>query len=89
MENIQEQQPRVLKTPIYIKKAQQAYINRQKEIDLEAFNKRNALYMQKTINKIKEQGKYEEYKEHKREYMKQYRLKAKEAKQDLKNTQPI
>ena len=85
MENSQAQpkaQERIYKTPTYTKKAQQAYITRQKEKDLEAFNKRNAEYMQKSINKIKESGNYEEYKNNKREYMKLYRLKAKLKKQD-------
>lgn len=63
------------KTPSYTRKAQQAYINRQKEKDLEAYNKRNVQYMQNVINKLKDEGKYEEFKESKRNYMREYRLK--------------
>jgi hypothetical protein len=82
MENTQPQEERKYKTPSYTRNAAKAYINRLKEKDIEAFNKRNAEYMQKSIAKIKEQGNFEEYKNNKREYMKLYRLKAKLKKQE-------
>jgi len=78
MENTQVNTDKQYKTPIYTRKASKAYIDRLKDKDIEAFNKRNAEYMQKRINKIKEEGKYEEFKQDKKEYMKRYREKAKQ-----------
>jgi len=78
MENTQVNADKQYKTPIYTRKASKAYIDRLKDKDIEAFNKRNAEYMQKRINKIKEEGKYEEFKQDKKEYMKRYREKAKQ-----------
>jgi len=72
---------REYKTPIYTRNANKAYRERQKEKDLDAFNQRNCNYMNKRLEKIKQEGKYEEFKQDKKEYMKIYRQKAKQQQQ--------
>lgn len=75
---------KIYKTPIYLRNGVNAYITREKDKDLQAYNKKRNDYMQKSINKVKEAGKYEEFKEHKKTYMKKYREKSKQN-QNLEN----
>jgi len=74
------------KTATYTKRAIDAYKQRCKEIDLEAYNARNCEYQRKSLEKKASNSTEEqklETKEKLRVYMKEYRLKQFKKKQDM------